>query len=427
MAAKKRAIFRKIFCLFLCLVLLLSFSSCMIVRKIRGAAAAEEQKPAVIPVIDYTPTDGEDDLAEKTAPVYEGQTPLLRKAVDEETYFWFSTLGSEAERAAYRSFARAAAAFADTAYFTEDILQDDVSRVFRLFLLDHPEVFFYESKYGITGSKWSGNVSECTFRLTAERETLIRRRGEIDGVARYVLSLIPEDATDVEAEMIIARWLTRHLTYDADAKDAGSLYGALIGRRCVCEGYAEAFQYICNLAGIPCFSVTGSAFNGSKEEKHKWNAVQIGGEWYLCDMTFAKSSEAQFARCFNTNVVDNTDYTPEEELSDDLPPFNAVKAGYFNLFGMNFTRGSEKEDFLRVIGHYVDRMDRGADRTEVLIPFDSADSAEYYRKRLEGGDGFLLKSYLRSYGEQNEDRIVGVSAVSLKGRLMSFVIALGFD
>lgn len=49
----------------------------------------------------------------------------------------------------------------------------------------------------------------------------------------------------------------------------------------VCEGYAKAFQYLCELGGIECHYVTGSIAEGY----HGWNIVVIDGKSYFVDLT----------------------------------------------------------------------------------------------------------------------------------------------
>lgn len=51
----------------------------------------------------------------------------------------------------------------------------------------------------------------------------------------------------------------------------------------VCEGYAEAFQLLCQREGIPCITVVGTADGGG----HAWNYVQMeNGVWYAVDLTW---------------------------------------------------------------------------------------------------------------------------------------------
>ena len=57
----------------------------------------------------------------------------------------------------------------------------------------------------------------------------------------------------------------------------------------VCEGYAKAFQYLCdisNIGGVTCCSVTGQMESGGTSGLHMWNIVRMpDGRNYLVDVT----------------------------------------------------------------------------------------------------------------------------------------------
>ena len=59
----------------------------------------------------------------------------------------------------------------------------------------------------------------------------------------------------------------------------------------VCEGYAKAFKYLCDLTwtggspAVECYLVTGTMFGGTGAGPHMWNVVHIGGNNYLVDVT----------------------------------------------------------------------------------------------------------------------------------------------
>ncbi len=66
-----------------------------------------------------------------------------------------------------------------------------------------------------------------------------------------------------------------------------NMYGALINRVCVCEGYARSFKYILESMGIPCILVVGTGTNNKgNTERHAWNYVQYNGRWYAVDVTW---------------------------------------------------------------------------------------------------------------------------------------------
>jgi len=67
-------------------------------------------------------------------------------------------------------------------------------------------------------------------------------------------------------------------TLDESMLHIRTLYGALVENQCVCEGYAEAFQYIAKQYGINCIIARSSV--------HEWNFVELDGKWYVVDVTY---------------------------------------------------------------------------------------------------------------------------------------------
>lgn len=56
----------------------------------------------------------------------------------------------------------------------------------------------------------------------------------------------------------------------------------------VCEGYAKAFQYLCDLStfnNAVCYTVTGKMTGGTGAGGHMWNIVTLDGKNYLVDVT----------------------------------------------------------------------------------------------------------------------------------------------
>lgn len=67
--------------------------------------------------------------------------------------------------------------------------------------------------------------------------------------------------------------------YDADG--GGNVRDLLRGGSGSCEAYSATICVLCELAGIPCRVVVGSA-----DGPHAWNLVQLGGQWYHLDATW---------------------------------------------------------------------------------------------------------------------------------------------
>lgn len=63
--------------------------------------------------------------------------------------------------------------------------------------------------------------------------------------------------------------------------------GCLVDGRAVCQGYAEAFQIMCNYFGIPCVFMAGTGVTETSVGNHAWNAVYMDdGNWYCVDVTW---------------------------------------------------------------------------------------------------------------------------------------------
>ena len=60
----------------------------------------------------------------------------------------------------------------------------------------------------------------------------------------------------------------------------------------VCEGYAKAFQYLCDLNGLTSYTVTGPMGGGTGAGPHMWNIVTLDGQNYLVDVTNSDTGTA---------------------------------------------------------------------------------------------------------------------------------------
>ena len=185
-----------------------------------------------------------------------------------------------------------------------------------------PEVFWLtgQSSYsymGGVGFSLKGNV--CTMKYEAEMMVWLSYPGfdiradeyqtaeavaagikTRDAAVKDILSRCP-DGSDYDKVVYLNDALTARNAYNS-AVASGDLYGAeFTSWKCisalegnsgkagpVCEGYARAFQVLCNELEIPCVLVDGPAISklNAQSESHMWNYVQINGGWYAVDVTW---------------------------------------------------------------------------------------------------------------------------------------------
>ncbi len=117
--------------------------------------------------------------------------------------------------------------------------------------------------------------------------------GDPSGMYKQLRSVIdsftPTGNTMYEKLVSIHDYICKMNTYVMGAPRCYSAYGALVDRRSVCEGYAEAFKLLCDKAKIQCVLVAGMAHADSNKEReaHMWAYVRMDdGKWYAVDVTW---------------------------------------------------------------------------------------------------------------------------------------------
>ena len=94
-------------------------------------------------------------------------------------------------------------------------------------------------------------------------------------------------ANDYEKIKYVHDYLVDNISYDEslEASNTHNMYGALVNKTCVCDGYANAFQYLMLELGINSMNIPGYTTAG-ETEYHQWNAVELDGKWYMIDVTW---------------------------------------------------------------------------------------------------------------------------------------------
>lgn len=163
-----------------------------------------------------------------------------------------------------------------------------------IFYLDVTKMYINIEKITkITGTKYNvyiDNGNDISY-LKSEfytKEDIEKYEEEIENVKNYIISKI-EGKSDYQKIKLIHNYLIETIEYSEDLNQSNlyDIYGALVKRNCVCEGYAKAFQYLMNEIGIENTIVIGTGTNSKNEtESHAWNYVKLDGEWYAVDVTW---------------------------------------------------------------------------------------------------------------------------------------------
>ena len=202
------------------------------------------------------------------------------------------------------------------------ITQDEIKLVMSVYRRDYAHHFWLDNRYGISYN--STTVLKVVPQYLMTGAALTTAKAEFEAAAYQVLSGITPDMTEYEKELYLHDTLAEMVTYRESA-NAHNAYGALVEGVAVCEGYAEAFQYLLHRADIWSYLVIGS----SRGEGHSWNMVQIDGAYYHVDLTWNDQDETVYHGYFNVtdtqikkdHTIDTTPY--------DLPKCDSTDAFYY--------------------------------------------------------------------------------------------------
>lgn len=101
--------------------------------------------------------------------------------------------------------------------------------------------------------------------------------------AIIVSSVTNSKMTQVEKLIVLHDYLIYHTNYGYSGDGFPSIdEDVLEYGNAICEGYAGAFQLLCNEAGITCEIIEGTGFG----RNHAWNKVKLSDGWYNVDVTF---------------------------------------------------------------------------------------------------------------------------------------------
>ncbi len=226
----------------------------------------------------------------------------------------------------------------------------DVNKVVLLLLEDCPyELYWYDKGKGFEISCSYSNldlkVTTLRVRMYVSQDYAVlsadgkqyyyfqpdpQKTGAAAAIARNALQVVAQYSALSDYEKLAAyrNYICGQVRYhQAAADNDGYPYGdpwQLIyvfdndpGTNVVCEGYAKAFKYLCDLSSfnnqVECYTVSG--VNGGD---HMWNLVRINGRSYIADVTNCdENTSGMYGGLFLAGASDST----EDGFTIEIPRF----------------------------------------------------------------------------------------------------------
>ena len=217
---------------------------------------------------------------------------------------------------------------------------------------DNPEIFYLSPK------KMYLNIETTTRGGTSTYNVYINSGNEVNYLSEEFSSKEQIDQAMAQIEQVknqivqsktgniyedikmVHDYLVDNINYESSLSKENiyNIYGALVNRECVCEGYARAFKYLLDELDIPCVMVIGTATNSQGEtENHAWNYVQLNGNWYAVDSTWddpvvigggTASAESRYKYFLVGREVIDQDHSPSGQFTEGGKVFSYPNVTY---------------------------------------------------------------------------------------------------
>lgn len=273
----------------------------------------------------------------------------------------------------------------------EDVMisSSDVKQVIKIHeyvCADNPELFWvkgyqvapYEMNGETVGVKYSGIYTMSAGQKENYQTALNQVTKEwMMEIAQYTEEY---DKVKKAYELVIL-----NTEYEEDASENQNILSVFLNGKSVCQGYAEAFQYLLKHSGIQNILVTGQASNGVSTQPHAWNLVSIDGKYYQFDVTWGEPNY-QAAEGNSEKVKWDISYkyfgiTDEEmyrnhtvEMDMPLPECNSTEYNYFIKEGYYYTE---------------------LDKRQLKLQFMEAEKANLGVVHIKCENGLLYKEFVK--------------------------------
>lgn len=215
-----------------------------------------------------------------------------------------------------------------------------LEKAYECVMADYGELFWFSGYQYNTYSNFDqiiGLEFMPTYIYTEqEREEL---QQQVDVVADSWLAEVPADASDYEKAKFVYETLIEQVDYDTKSENNQNILSVFIGKKTVCQGYADATQYLLHQLGILAIVVTGTAGG----ENHAWNLVNLDGEYYYIDTTWGNThflGEWQGTKKIDYGYLNartqDLEQTHTEQMPFVMPACESVVDNYFYQEGLYF-------------------------------------------------------------------------------------------
>lgn len=182
-----------------------------------------------------------------------------------------------------------------------EVLEKAFQKSLNAFIYDNPEIFYIDIRKMYLHTETKTILAKKTSNVyiaPKEGENYLNNSFNSKEDINMAIENLRQIVQDIKVEIsdkskytqikYVHDYLINNLEYDRSLSNENiyNIYGALINKLTVCEGYTKAFKYILDQLDIESIFVFGIGINDGKEESHSWNYVYLEENWYAVDVTW---------------------------------------------------------------------------------------------------------------------------------------------
>ncbi|KAH0572146.1 Transglutaminase-like superfamily protein [Spironucleus salmonicida] len=206
------------------------------------------------------------------------------------------------------------------------VVENDLKILQKVIQLDYPELFYiYISKFEIQNNcitsieiikNQNSNIEQTQKHLFSIADTLIQQfKQQKFQFSEFFQNFIHKNV----------QYNERNIERSSQLLYEHSVIGCLIDRKCVCQGIACAYKFLCDILGLKTIQVIG--FGGSRP--HSWIIQEINKNYYNIDFTWNLTSQTNLY--LNAPDILLHDHVRDNEFN--LPDCNQFKEYYYQKMG----------------------------------------------------------------------------------------------
>ena len=218
---------------------------------------------------------------------YEEKINKIVSELDGSKYYFYRQLNDQ-QRFYYAQLEDALANGKDELEFTDKDNRPVIKEFYKAqvaFEYDHPLYWWLHDSVGDTiGTK----IKKVTYNGRPEESVLKQINDKVD----EVIAGMPAGLSEVQKFEYLYEWVILNTRYELDSEFNQDVRSVFLNGVSVCNGYAKAYQLLCQRAGLECGYNHGISSRPDWESGfHAWNFVRIADRYYWVDSTWGDEAD----------------------------------------------------------------------------------------------------------------------------------------